>query len=359
MQHASGTNKHDPPGRGDRTTVSGAGAGRIVRRGSSARDWAGRARTLFGRTVYEGIAVVPTLLAMVVLIDLVVVSATGSWLAMAVTLAQLPLIVLAAVLHARRCSVLDSTAGLLEKVGSHAEEVEAALIRDEETLHEVRATVVGLSLAVHLLQEADDDFPEATRTRLESLHASELERLERLLTEGPREEPRSVALADVVDPFVDSVRTRGQRVLWGGTHCRAWGRRDEIAEIVHVLLENAARHASGADVAVEVSSGNDHVELRVADLGPGVPPELAETLFERGTRGRQSPGDGIGLHLAQRLSREMGGDLRLERSVPGAGAAFALTLPTDRTTQVDSVADRGADRGAGQRVRNGARGEVA
>ena len=102
---------------------------------------------------------------------------------------------------------------------ARAEEVEAALIRDEETLHEVRATVVGLSLAVHLLQEARRRPAPGTRIRLETLHASELERLERLLTEGPREEPRSVALAEVIDPFVDSVRTRGQRVLWGGTRC--------------------------------------------------------------------------------------------------------------------------------------------
>jgi signal transduction histidine kinase len=318
----------------------------------------GVARTVRRRLAVEhGVVVVPTLLALVVLVDLVVASATGSWLVMAVTLVQLPLVVGAAMLHNRRCSALSSTTGLLEEVGSHAEEVEAALIRDEETLHEVRATVVGLSLAVHLLQEAHDDLPQATRARLESLHASELERLERLLTDGPREEPHSVALADVVDPFVDSVRTRGQRVLWGGTSCRAWGRRDEVAEIVHVLLENAARHASGADVAVEVSSGDGRVKLRVADRGPGVPPELAETLFGRGTRGRHSPGDGIGLHLAQRLSREMGGDLRLEPPVPGTGAAFALTLPADRTTQVDPGAD--PESGSGHRVRHRAHGEVA
>jgi len=314
MPHVTETNEHDPPPSWDR-----------------------------------GVVVVPALLAVVVLVDLVVASATGSWLVMAVTLVQLPLVVGAAILHTRRCAALSSTTGLLEEVGSHAEEVEAALVRDEETLHEVRATVVGLSLAVHLLQEAQDDLPRATRERLESLHASELERLERLLTDGPREEPRSVALAEVVDPFVDSVRTRGQRVLWGGTQCRAWGRRDEIAEIVHVLLENAARHASGADVAVEVSSDSGHVELRVADRGPGVAPELAETLFDRGARGRQSPGDGIGLHLAQRLSREMGGDLRLESPVPGVGAAFALTLPANRGTEVDAA------HGARQR----ARGEVA
>ena len=331
MPHVSGENQHGPPGR---------------RAGEARHDGDGSWRTSVG-----GVAVVPGLLAVVVLIDLVMASATGSRAAIAVTLAQLPVIVVAAVLHTRRCTALRSATGLLEEVGSRAARVEAALTRDEETLHEVRATVVGLSLAVHLLQEANDDLPEATRIRLETLHASELERLERLLTDGPREEPRSVALADVVDPFVDSIRTRGQRVLWGGTHCRAWGRRDEIAEIVHVLLENAARHASGADVAVEVTSGDGHVRLRVADGGPGVPSELAETLFERGARGPQSPGEGIGLNLAQRLSREMGGDLRLEPAVPGTGAAFALTLPADRTVRADPPVDH--------RIHSRVRGEVA
>ena len=274
-------------------------------------------------------ALVPALLAAVVLADLVVVSVTGSWLAMLLTLVQLPFIVGAALLHGRRCSALVSVTDRLQEVGTRAEEAQAALSRDEETLHEVRATIVGLSLAVHLLQESEDDLPEATRLRLETLHASELERLERLLTDSPREEADSVPLAEVIDPFVDSVRARGQRVLWSGTRCHAWGRRDEIAEIVHVLLENANRHAPGADVAVEVSTGPDRVQLRVADHGPGVPPDLAASLFDRGTRGRHSPGEGIGLHLAQRLSREMGGDLELEPCPPGVGAAFSLTLPVD------------------------------
>jgi signal transduction histidine kinase len=130
------------------------------------------------------------------------------------------------------------------------------------------------------------------------------------------------------------VRARGQRVLWSGTRYHAWGRRDEIAEIVHVLLENANRHAPGSDVAVEVSTGPDRVQLRVADHGPGVAPDLAASIFDRGTRGRHSPGEGIGLHLAQRLSREMGGDLQLEPCAPGAGAAFSLTLPVDPTRMV-------------------------
>lgn len=270
------------------------------------------------------------LLALVVVADLTIVLATTSWLALLITLVQLPMILGVAVLHSRRCAALSSTTGLLEEVGTHAEEVEAALSRDEETLHEVRATIVGLSLAVHLLAEAEDELPEATRLRLETLHGAELERLERLLTEAPREEPASVPLSEVVDPFVDSVRARGQRVRWSGTGCRVWGRRDEIAEIVHVLLENAARHAPGSEVAVEVSAHRDAVQVRVADHGPGIPPALAPTVFERGVRGADSPGQGIGLHVAQRLSREMGGDLCLEPPVPGAGAAFALTLPVDR-----------------------------
>ncbi len=276
-------------------------------------------------------ALVITLLTLLVIADFVLVSAAASWLALLLTLVQLPLIACVGVLHARRCAALSSATGRLEEIGSHAEKVEAALSRDEETLHEVRATIVGLSLAVHLLAEAHDDLPAATRTRLETLHASELERLQRLLTDAPREESRWVALDDVVDPFVDSIRARGQQVLWEGTGCRVWGRRDEIAEIVHVLLENAARHAPESEVRVEVTAGPDRIELRVADRGPGVPPELASTLFERGVRGAGSPGQGLGLHVARRLSREMRGDLCLERSSAQVGAVFSLTLPAERT----------------------------
>jgi signal transduction histidine kinase len=71
------------------------------------------------------------------------------------------------------------------------------------------------------------------------------------------------------------------------------------------------------------------VRLHVEDEGPGVPERLIDRLFERGTTGDPSAGEGLGLHVARELIRRQGGDLVL---VPQdeRGARFLFTLPAGR-----------------------------
>ena len=68
--------------------------------------------------------------------------------------------------------------------------------------------------------------------------------------------------------------------------------------------------------------------LRVADAGPGMPPELLATATERFTRAddaRSRPGAGLGLALVEALVLDAGGRLRLcahgthQRVGPGGG----------------------------------------
>ena len=63
----------------------------------------------------------------------------------------------------------------------------------------------------------------------------------------------------------------------------------------------------------------------VVDNGPGVPPEVAQTLFEPFRRGNTlRPGLGLGLAISRSLARQMGGDLHLVPST--SGAAFRLVV---------------------------------
>ncbi|MBA8804651.1 signal transduction histidine kinase [Nocardioides ginsengisegetis] len=242
------------------------------------------------------------------------------------SLAQLPLLAWAGHRHMEhRTRELPSPADL-EVLGTRAETAEAALRKDEEKLHELRATVVGITLAHQLLHDADKELQEATRERLEQLRESELGRLERLLAVEPDRAVQRVELEEVVNPLAESLRLRGHRVRWSGTPLCATGRPDDIAEIVHVLLENAARHAPGCDIRVTAVATPGSVRVQVIDGGPGVAPHVRPRLFDRGVRGPGSPGQGLGLHIARSLAREMGGDLRLEEGTPGA--TFTLTLPT-------------------------------
>jgi hypothetical protein len=67
----------------------------------------------------------------------------------------------------------------------------------------------------------------------------------------------------------------------------------------------------------------------VVDSGPGVPPEVAQTLFEPFRRGNTvRPGLGLGLAISRSLARQMGGDLNLVPSTSGAAFRLVVDSPT-------------------------------
>ena len=85
--------------------------------------------------------------------------------------------------------------------------------------------------------------------------------------------------------------------------------------------------------------------VRVADRGPGVPPEEREHIFERFHRGKatsEESGFGLGLAIGRELTERMSGTLELEDSE--RGAQFALTLPASRVFTI-TVARTGFGRG--------------
>lgn len=90
------------------------------------------------------------------------------------------------------------------------------------------------------------------------------------------------------------------------------------ARALSPLVENAARFARSA-VTVTVREAGGQVEIAVADDGPGVAPELRASIFEPGASGRGS--SGLGLGIARRIARSLGGDVVL------AGGEFVLRLP--------------------------------
>ena len=112
---------------------------------------------------------------------------------------------------------------------------------------------------------------------------------------------------------------------------------DQLYRILVNLLRNA-RQAIEADPgrpperrgrgAITISAfGEDGISVvRIADDGPGIPPRLAERLFEPFVSSKTSDGTGLGLTISRELAALHGGDLRL---VPaeGGGATFELRLP--------------------------------
>ena len=105
------------------------------------------------------------------------------------------------------------------------------------------------------------------------------------------------------------------------------------------LLSNAAKYASegrwiGISAADVPSGGSNHstVEIRIADRGPGIPPEDLEHIFDPFYRGRravddQVHGTGLGLSLTRRIVEAHQGSVTV-KSVPGAGTEFTVRIPS-------------------------------
>jgi two-component system OmpR family sensor kinase len=105
---------------------------------------------------------------------------------------------------------------------------------------------------------------------------------------------------------------------------------DALAEVVQNLVDNAVKASPwGASVTVRVFRQEQGLRVEVDDEGPGVPAELAERIFEpfvTGDRARSGGSTGLGLSIAARLVRRMGGRIQLEPR-PGGGTRAWFWVP--------------------------------
>ena len=202
---------------------------------------------------------------------------------------------------------------------------EEDLRRARSTLHEARSTVAGIASASRLMREWED-LPEDTRLRLLEMEWAEVARLERMLTEVTPLTRCATDLGDALVPIVESVRARGHQVDLSAVPGQLHQDADEVARIVHLLLDNAATHGSGP-IAVALEHVGTDVRISVTDAGPGVPDNLGDRVFDWGVSGGGS--SGIGLHDGLSRAEALGGQLRLDHRSPGL-TRFELLLP--RTT---------------------------
>ncbi len=108
--------------------------------------------------------------------------------------------------------------------------------------------------------------------------------------------------------------------------------RDALEQAMLNLLDNAAKYAAaGGKLRVELVPRPDGgAAIRLLDRGPGIPPEHRARLFETfyrvdDTLTSSQSGTGLGLSLARRMLRELGGEVRFEPR-EGGGAVFIVEL---------------------------------
>jgi two-component system, sensor histidine kinase and response regulator len=194
------------------------------------------------------------------------------------------------------------------------------LLRDKELPTRVRATAASIR----------DEVRSLMRLLLNLLDISKSE--EGQLVPSPSDIDVPALVAGVFEAL--EVRARAKTISLESevNTPRVRADADLLRRIVENLLENALRHAP-EDSVVRVSTVEhpEGFELRVSDSGPGVPPAMRETIFERfiqvesGERSVTRSGRGLGLAFCRLAVEAHGGRIWVEDGAPGA--VFCLRLP--------------------------------
>lgn len=112
----------------------------------------------------------------------------------------------------------------------------------------------------------------------------------------------------------------------------AIGDPDKVRQIAINLVTNALKYSpANTEIVVRCGGAGGRVFVEVQDHGPGIAPDKVDAIFlpfvqlPDGVADRQG-GVGLGLAIARRLARGMGGELTVQNA-EGGGAVFRLSLP--------------------------------
>lgn len=210
--------------------------------------------------------------------------------------------------------------------------------------HDLRNMLTSAQMASERLADSADPTVAKALPRLERALGRAAALSRNVLEYGRSEEPAPqtvrIALAGAVttaaeDAGLEPTRVRLEKRLPPRLAVQADP--DQLHRILVNLMRNA-RQAIEADalrpaarqgrgrVRVTAETDGGLAIIRIADDGPGIPPRLAERLFQPFVSGRASGGTGLGLAISRELAAAQGGELRLAQTGPD-GAVFELRLP--------------------------------
>lgn len=230
---------------------------------------------------------------------------------------------------------LDAINGLLARVAA-GRDAQRRFVAD--AAHELRSPLTALSLQAERLEQAD--MSPAARARVEKLRggiARNRELLNQLLTlsrmqAGPAAPTEPVALRAVFRDVAEEMMplAHAKHIDLGvieGVDVAVRASALDLRTLVKNLVDNAIRYTpEGGRVDLSLTAQAGGVVLRVADTGPGIPPEERTRVFEPFYRilGNEQTGSGLGLPIVQTIAERL--DARIELAETDAERRTGLTV---------------------------------
>jgi signal transduction histidine kinase len=204
----------------------------------------------------------------------------------------------------------DEVGELAQALDDYSTRLTAMVERDREfnsdVSHELRTPLAVIASTTELLQGSPDLTPKLAerlkRIERASRQATELIEALLLLSRAERRGPTRGETTEVAKVAADVIESQRPQVRGKPVEIELAAREpvsvNAPASVLSValtnLIGNAIKYTLEGTVRVEVGAGR----IEVIDTGPGIKPEDAERLFQRGVRGEGAGGSGAGLGLA-------------------------------------------------------------
>ncbi|MBU9686935.1 HAMP domain-containing protein [Burkholderia gladioli] len=234
--------------------------------------------------------------------------------------------------------------GLLARLAA-ALDTQKAFVAD--AAHELRTPLAAVQIQAQLVARAQDD--ETRREALADLQSgvTRATRLAEQLLALARSEPdgatvrEPVALADVLAHCVSAQAVVAQRrnIDLGIEEAQPAIIDADIGALrvmLNNVLDNAVKYTpDGGRIDVSLSFDEGRALVRVADSGPGIPPEERERVFDRFYRDSSArmrtdvSGSGLGLAIVKRVAAQQRATVTLGES-PAGGLLVEIAFPGAR-----------------------------
>lgn len=161
--------------------------------------------------------------------------------------------------------------------------------------------------------------------------------LEQMLTIARNEHQKTTLekmdLTEIVDHVVGQFESRLHVPITAHLeHIEVSGDREQLRQVVVILLENAQRYTMEGRITVDLKEIEDRVTLKISDTGIGIPRNELPKIFSRfyrvdKNRSRETGGTGLGLSIAKEFVENHHGTIEVA-SEEGIGSTFTVSLPT-------------------------------
>ncbi|MBD2120354.1 MASE1 domain-containing protein [Trichocoleus sp. FACHB-262] len=211
--------------------------------------------------------------------------------------------------------------------------------------HDVRTSIMGMSLILKNLQNKPGDSVPVMRSMVDRMVQSNERQLNLInsLLEDQTSESQPMALsyeAVRLDGLVQDLLEELEPLLVRNqaTVCNLLPANlppliadpQQLEQVFKNLITNALKHnAPGLQLTLKATVEDQQIRCSVEDNGVGMGPEVCDRLFKLYVRGLDNPhltGIGLGLYLCRQIITAHGGRVGVE-SVPGTGAKFWFVLP--------------------------------